>query len=148
MNQTQEEWYTVREVDVRLTLMGELNVKKRTNAIAFSPPSWSRNHGNTNMTIILAESRRNEPDQNFLSWYCLCVVWGGGREGRRRNNIVMCLSCAKHTHTMSCYPLHDTESDPCWSWSKMETSTHLARETLYRAGLSNKQQRMTPVSRN
>ena len=67
-------------VDVRLTLMGELNVEKRTNAIAFSPPSWSRNHGNTNMTIILAESRRNEPDQNFLSWYCLCVVWGGGRE--------------------------------------------------------------------
>ena len=58
----------VVDVSARLTLMGELDREKRMNAIAFSPPSWSRNQGNTNMTRILAESRRNEPDQNFRSW--------------------------------------------------------------------------------
>ena len=89
------------------------------------------------------------------------VVWGGGRGGvvcvvravcmgvggGRHNNTVMCLVS---NSTMSCYPTVRVTRDPCWSWSgaKTEMSTYLARETLYRAGLSNKQQRMTPVSRN
>jgi len=53
-----------------------------------------------------------------------------------------------HTHTHTHTLTHTCTYTDRQTDRQTHTHTHLARLSLYRAGLSNKQQRMTPVRRN